>query len=203
MARPKSDIDLRIVHAARKRFLHDGVDGASLRDIAKAAGTSIGMIYYYFPTKDDLFFAVVEEMYARLLPDLERALAADAPVETRLRRMFTRMSQMSEDEFVVIRLALREIMVSSKRRQRLIQRMFGEHGHVPLLLGALADGMAQGTIVPRPPIVMGMASFALAAFPQILRRLATEQLPKEIVLPDPAELAQSLGDILLHGIAKT
>ena len=203
MARPKSDIDLRIVHAARKRFLHDGVDGASLRDIAKAAGTSIGMIYYYFPTKDDLFFAVVEEMYARLLPDLERALAADAPVEERLRRMFARMAQMSEDEFVVIRLALREVMVSSKRRQRIIQRMFGEHGHVPLLLGALADGMAQGKIAPRPPIVMGMATFALAAFPQILRRLAAEQLPKNIMLPDPADLAKSLGDILLHGIAKS
>jgi AcrR family transcriptional regulator len=201
MARPKSDIDLRIVHAARKRFLHDGVDGASLREIAKAANTSIGMIYYYFPTKDDLFLAVVEEMYARLLPDLERALAPDAPVEERLRRMFARMAEMSDDEFIVLRLALREIMVSSKRRQRLIQRIFA--GHVPLLLQALADGMAQGKITPRPPIVMAMGTFALSIFPQILRRLAAEQLPKEIMLPDPAELASSLGDILLHGIAKT
>ena len=59
MARPKSDIEPRIIHAARRRFLEDGVDGASLRKIAREAGTNIGMIYYYFPTKDDLFLAYV------------------------------------------------------------------------------------------------------------------------------------------------
>ena len=62
MARPRSDIEPRIVHAARRRFLKEGVDGASLRTIARDAKTSIGMVYYYFPTKDDLFFAVVEEV---------------------------------------------------------------------------------------------------------------------------------------------
>jgi AcrR family transcriptional regulator len=200
MARPKSDIDVRIVHAARKRFLHDGVDGASLREIARAARTSIGMIYYYFPTKDDLFLAVVEEVYGRLLPDLERALAAGVPTSRRLERMFERMAAMTDDEFVVLRLALREMMVSSRRRERLIRRLFA--GHVPLLLRALAEGIAEGEITERPPIVMAMASFALAVFPQILRRLAAEQLPGDIVLPEPDELAQALGDLLLHGIAR-
>ena len=32
MARPRSDIIERIVHAARERFLQDGVDGASLEE---------------------------------------------------------------------------------------------------------------------------------------------------------------------------
>jgi AcrR family transcriptional regulator len=45
MARPASDIAPRIVHAARERFLFEGVDGASLRNIAKDAGTNIGMVY--------------------------------------------------------------------------------------------------------------------------------------------------------------
>ena len=31
MARPRSDVGPRIVHAARERFLKEGVDGASLR----------------------------------------------------------------------------------------------------------------------------------------------------------------------------
>jgi AcrR family transcriptional regulator len=38
--------------------LGDGVDGASLREIAREAGTNIGMVVYYFATKDDLFLAV-------------------------------------------------------------------------------------------------------------------------------------------------
>ena len=63
--------------AARERFLTEGVDGASLREIARDAGTSIGMVYYYFPTKDELFLAVVEEVYAKLLADLASALAPE------------------------------------------------------------------------------------------------------------------------------
>src|SRR4029077_6434218 len=57
MARPRSDIQPRIVRAARERFLAEGVDGASLRTIASDAGTNVGMVFYYFPTKDDLFLA--------------------------------------------------------------------------------------------------------------------------------------------------
>ena len=54
MARPRGDIAPRILHAARRRFLTEGIDGASLRGIAADAGTNIGMVYYYFPTKDEM-----------------------------------------------------------------------------------------------------------------------------------------------------
>jgi len=70
MPRPRSDIRLRILHAARARFAAKGVDGSSLRSIAAAARTSIGMIYYYFPSKDALNFTHDEEVYGRLLGDL-------------------------------------------------------------------------------------------------------------------------------------
>ena len=46
------------------------------------------MIYYYFPTKDDLFLAVVEEVYVALLADLEARLARSRPVEERIRRLY-------------------------------------------------------------------------------------------------------------------
>src|SRR6266511_1861365 len=92
MARPRTDIEPRILHAARARFLADGVDGASLRAIARAAGTSIGMLYYYFPSKDDLFLAVVEEVYSALLADLTGALAPGVPVDERIGRLYDRVA---------------------------------------------------------------------------------------------------------------
>ncbi len=79
MGRTRSDLGPRIIEAARGRFLREGVDGASLRAIAADAGTSIGMVYYYFPTKDDLFFAVVEETYQHVLEDLVRACETPVP----------------------------------------------------------------------------------------------------------------------------
>ena len=200
MARPRSDIDVRIVHAARKRFLHDGVDGASLRDIARAARTSIGMIYYYFPSKDDLFLAVVEEVYGKLLADLTVALSSERPVEERLRALFARLAALDEAEFVVVRLVMREVMVSSTRRARIVDRFF--RGHVPLILTTVLEGLAQGVLDGRHPApVLGIATFALALMPQLLIRLVTEQLPPGFELPRPDELGERMADVLLRGIA--
>ena len=100
MARLGSGIGTRIVHAARRRFLLEGVDGASLRAIARDAKTSIGMIYYYYPAKDDLFLAVVEEIYLALLKDLESRLDRSRPVAERIRLLYERLGALSDDATV-------------------------------------------------------------------------------------------------------
>src|SRR6187549_1651058 len=142
MARPKSDIQPRILSAARARFLSDGVDGASLRGIASDAGTSIGMVYYYFATKDELFFGVVEELYVKLLADIEAAIRPDVPVRERIERLFARVARLTDDELLVLRLVLREALTSNERFARLRERF--KAGHIPLLARLVADGYASG-----------------------------------------------------------
>ena len=51
----------QILDGARKVFLADGFDGASMNDIARVAGVSKGTIYSHFPSKDALFAALVRE----------------------------------------------------------------------------------------------------------------------------------------------
>jgi len=198
MARPATDIRLRLVHAARAQFLGLGVDGASLREIAARAGTSLGMIHYYFPTKDDLFFAVVEEIYQTLLADLAAAFAPGPPVVERLRGLFHRLALLSPDEQDVVRLVVREALVSSARRDRLIQRFL--RGHVPLVLGLLDEGVRAGVLAEgRPLPLLLMATFALAGPPQMIARQVGAHLGKR-ALPAGDELADALLDILLNGI---
>ena len=115
MPRPRSNIDKRVVRAARQRFLTRGVDGASLRDIARGAGTSIGMVYYYFPTKDDLFDAVVDEVYGAILADVAAALDKSLPIRERLKRVSARIAAASSTEMDVMRLVVREALTSSKQ----------------------------------------------------------------------------------------
>ncbi len=198
MARPASDIGPRIIAAARTRFLVEGVDGASLRAIASDAGTSIGMVYYYFPTKDDLFLAVVEETYSALLADLTRALAPDVPVEERVRRLYRRFAVMSDVETITLRLMLREALVSNDRLGRLLQRF--QRGHIPLALGMLHDGVRDGTIAADlPPLVAVVITFAVGAAPQFLARRVGTHLPAGVI-PPASELADLLVRILLRGI---
>jgi TetR/AcrR family transcriptional regulator len=202
MPRPASDIRERLIEAARVRFLHEGVDGASLRGVAKDAETNIGMVYYYFKTKDDLFFAVVEEVYAKLVAEWSHDLSADTSPEQKLRGIYARISRLTPVETDVLRLVLREAMVSSQRLARLIRRF--EQGHIPMMLAALRDGVAAGDFDSRPHIAVLLAStLTLAFFPQIAHRLVSTAAP-EIAqfLPTREDAAQQLADVLLHGISK-
>lgn len=49
----------QIFEGARRVFLRDGFDGASMNDIARAAGVSKGTVYAYFVGKEQLFEALV------------------------------------------------------------------------------------------------------------------------------------------------
>jgi AcrR family transcriptional regulator len=71
MAVPASDLTglARIRNAALEGFARDGVPATSIRDVAKRAGVSPGLVQHYFPTKT----ALVEAVNAHVL-----ALATDA-----------------------------------------------------------------------------------------------------------------------------
>ena len=49
----------QVLQGAREVFMRDGFEGASVDDIAKAAGVSKATLYAYFPDKRVLFFEVV------------------------------------------------------------------------------------------------------------------------------------------------
>lgn len=197
MARPKSDIEPRILAAARAKFLSDGVDGASLRAIAADAGTSIGMVYYYFPTKDELFFGVVEELYQRLLKDIELAIAPDVSVRERVERLYLRVARISEEELTVLRLVVREALTSNERFVRLRQRF--QSGHVPMIARLISDGYAQGVFDPKLHPMIAMLSVAgVGVMPQLLRRALDAILPFPGT-PGGEELARALVGVLFNG----
>ena len=203
MPRPRSDIQPRILHAAKARFVSDGVDGASLRSIASDADTSIGMIYYYFPTKDDLFFAVVEEVYEVLLRDLEAAIAPDVPVEQRIERLCQRVARVSDSELTVMQLVAREALTSSTRLERLVQRFM--RGHVPLVAKLVGDGFVAGTFDRQlHPIVVMLSLVGISVVPQVIRRVIDQRLPLPLLQSAPSgeALAHELVQVLFRGVAR-
>lgn len=202
MARPASDIRDRLVRAARDCFLVDGVEGASLRAIARKAGTNLGMVYYYHPTKDDLFLAVVEDVYGKLLADLE-SLLTGAAHDTRqvVETLAARAASLSEDEAKVVRLILREAMgTDSARLVRLFERF--SRGHIALLSRAFQGGIEHGQVrADLPPLVLVVSSFMVTLLPQLIRRRLSETpIPVDALLPEPAALGRALASVLLEGI---
>ncbi len=78
---------LAILDAAKTIFAEKGFSGANVNEIVASAGTTKPMIYYHFGSKEGLFAAVLEDVYARMRA-IEGALElADLPVAEAMRRL--------------------------------------------------------------------------------------------------------------------
>lgn len=72
-----------IIDAARRIVLAEGLDQAKMGAIATAAGVSTATLYAYFPSKNDLFRAVVEKVATDVDTLMDTALHKpdDDPIE--------------------------------------------------------------------------------------------------------------------------
>lgn len=71
----------RILAEAAELFAQSGYEGASIADLAKAIGVSKAAIYHYYPTKQDIYDAIIIEVLEGLLSQVTRACeAADGPL---------------------------------------------------------------------------------------------------------------------------
>lgn len=75
-----------ILDSALEIFSRRGYNGASIDEIAQAAGISKALIYEHFPSKKDLHGSLMEQHVQQIFIALARAADTDEPGEVRLRR---------------------------------------------------------------------------------------------------------------------
>jgi AcrR family transcriptional regulator len=74
----------RILDGARAAFLRFGFERSSIADIAKGAGVSRTAVYHYFPGKEEVLHAVVEELHAGSLAAARTALEKSQTLDSAL-----------------------------------------------------------------------------------------------------------------------
>jgi len=82
-ARQRAVAEMRrslVLDAARATFFERGLEGASVREIAKRAGYTPGAIYSYYASKEEMYGALLDESLERLNAQVDAAHAA--PLKT-------------------------------------------------------------------------------------------------------------------------
>src|SRR5919206_835959 len=74
-----------ILDAALEVFSRRGYNGASIDEIAQAAGISKALIYEHFPSKKDLHISLLERHTQQIFVRLAQTADTDEPGEVRLR----------------------------------------------------------------------------------------------------------------------
>ena len=176
----------RILQAALEIFAERGFDGARTREIAERAGANLGLINYYFGSKEELWRAAVERAFAQLSDDFADVLEqhADADDRTQLERLLRRFVHFAARHPEFIRLMNDEGKRDSPRMRwladRFVKPMFQllaervEHADVP--------GAARGV----PPlslhyIAVGAAGLLFSQAPECLRVTGIDPTSPEVV----------------------
>jgi AcrR family transcriptional regulator len=90
-----SHADIRsagILESVRQAFLDKGFDGASMQDLARAAGMSVGNFYRYFPSKAAIIQALILHDAETVQRDFAAILTSPQPMATLRQVIHARIS---------------------------------------------------------------------------------------------------------------
>ncbi|MEB8339029.1 TetR/AcrR family transcriptional regulator [Streptomyces endophyticus] len=148
-----------VLRAAARVLAERGLDAARLRDVARAAGVSIGALQHHFDTRDELFREAFEWSIEQLIARW-RASAADEPDPWH--RFELLVQALTGDPELERRCATwTEFCASAARHPGLRDGVRSVHEEwLALLTGIVEDGVAQGYFVPVLPVDTVIASVA-------------------------------------------
>jgi AcrR family transcriptional regulator len=141
-----------LLRAARVVFAKKGLSAAKISEIAAAAGYSYGLVYHYFPQKEALFAAVVEETVKSWEDFISAARQQQAGSWDRLLYVCTQMILGVREEpehLLLILRALTEDDAPPPVRDALARYKQQVREQLAALI---EDGQREGSVAPGPPM---------------------------------------------------
>jgi AcrR family transcriptional regulator len=178
----------KLLAAAEKTFARDGFEAARLEDIASLAGYTRGAFYANFKSKEDIFFALLEQWVGRRIAEVTALLAQEDTPARRLRALREHYAQIAKDrrlallslEFKLFAIRHPEAHARLRARQRplracggdLIRRIAHEIGRdLPVSstgaatgLGALSNALLLEHLVDNATVTDEDIRYLLGAF---------------------------------------
>lgn len=145
----RSGTRARLLEAAAAAFARHGLDRANINEISLAAGLGKGTVYNYFPSKEALFLAVVEQGCALAAAEAGDA-GAEAPVRERLRAALAADLAWASRNEPFARVLVRELFAGHDAfYRRVVEAGAPFTGRVAQIL---RDGIARGEVRADLPV---------------------------------------------------
>lgn len=132
-----------ILDAAIAQFREHGFQRASMDAIAAAAGVSKRTVYNHFPSKDELFAAILWQLWQRSRALVALGYSAERPLREQLLELLEQKMRLLQDAsfLSLTRVALAEMMHTPERARALVERLSEkEEGVAAWVRAAQADG---------------------------------------------------------------
>lgn len=191
----ESERRAQILRAARSVFVEEGYRVARMADIAKRANLSKGAVYFYFPSKQELFLALVHEEHENTHAFIDQAEQDERPAAVKLLDLGQRYLQY----FAGLKTPPRFFLMMTEqavRDETIREEVQAVHQRfLDAVTRIVAQGVAEGTFRPLDPSVVAQMLKAM------IDGLAGEAAIG--VRPDPELLTRDGIDLILRGILNT
>lgn len=169
--RADKDTRVMILAAARKIFAEKGIDGTSVREVAKAAKVNSAMIYYHYRDKTGLYRAVLSDSFTTLdriweHPIFHGKVPARQKIEKYMEE-FIRFEHANED----LRRILSMEFANCGRNCKWLANTFFVHGYEKLSR-ILAQGMRSGELRRIDPAIALSCLFGMIVQSFIMQPIA-------------------------------
>jgi AcrR family transcriptional regulator len=178
-----------ILDKAAALIARKGFEVATMMDVAKACGTSKSHLYHYFPSKEDLLYAIVHEYITRQAAELARIVALPLPAEQRFEQFvdsFIQGAARARNEHLIL---MNDIKLLPKLQLEKVRRMEVEMTELmeTLLREINPEYMAE---------VQLNKPYALLLFGMMIWTFSWYRRTGSIT---PRELAQHISTLFIHG----
>ena len=114
-----------IIQAAIGEFRANGFDITSMDKIAATAGVSKRTVYNHFPSKEELFAEILNQLWARLTAEKETPYQAGLALRDQLRPLLmAKLRMLGDDNFLdLARVAIAATIHSPERAQDMVARL--------------------------------------------------------------------------------
>jgi AcrR family transcriptional regulator len=178
----------QILEAASRIFATRVYHLVTMDEVARAARVGKGTLYRYFPSKEDLYLAIVDEAFGLLIGRLEAERAATVPPARALRRMIEAIVETFAQHLPSFRLIHRGEGRLFLRKKEVIR---ARRAHIARLLAEVLDRGAESGAFRKVDAALAPAMLIGMVWGTTLNH--AEDTPAEV-------LAARIGDLYLHGL---
>ena len=142
----------RIIEAAIYEFAEHGFDSANINVIAQKAGISVGSIYKYFGSKEDLFLTVIHTGVETLKGVLEEIMQGEEDLPRRIEKIIRAIQSYSRSNAQLTKL-YNEMATESHSELvwKIVSEMEGATAgmYASMIRDAQSSGLVRGDIDPK------------------------------------------------------
>lgn len=149
----------RILEEAAKLFARSGYDGSSISDLAAAIGVSKAAIYHYYPTKQDIYDAIILEVLEGLTQTVGRDVTGAEGGVARLRAFMVghaRYFEQHHAQFVTMLIGYSGMALSEREDAARLRDNYEKR-----LREVIAQGVAEGAFRPVDVSATGRAVLSM------------------------------------------